>query len=117
VEPKEVWCAWRKAPPVSLCLNQQANTRAHLAYPNVCTIGTVPMLAGIPVAPELAARVDEAAATTLCQGLERGRATFALTIEEREQILRALEDCPDGLAELRGVLVREHEWRLREGLV
>jgi hypothetical protein len=32
-------------------------------------------------------------------------------------ILRALEDCPDELAELRGVLLREHEWRAREGLV
>ena len=28
-----------------------------------------------------------------------------------------LEACPDGLAELRGVLVREHEWRVRDGLV
>jgi len=42
---------------------------------------------------------------------------LALTIPEREAILRGLEDCPDGLAELRGVLVREHEWRVREGLV
>jgi hypothetical protein len=28
-----------------------------------------------------------------------------------------LDDCPDGLAELRGVLLREHAWRQREGLV
>ena len=42
---------------------------------------------------------------------------LALTIADREAILRALEDCPDGLAELSGVLVREHEWRVREGLV
>jgi hypothetical protein len=41
----------------------------------------------------------------------------ALTIEDRERILLALEDCPDGLAELRGVLLREQEWRVREGLV
>jgi hypothetical protein len=27
-----------------------------------------------------------------------------------------LEDCPDELGELRGVLVREHAWRLGEGL-
>ena len=40
-----------------------------------------------------------------------------LTIEKREQILRALEDYPYGLAELRGVLTPELEWRLREGLV
>jgi hypothetical protein len=42
---------------------------------------------------------------------------LALTIPEREAILRALEECPDGLAELRGALVREREWRVREGLV
>jgi hypothetical protein len=42
----------------------------------------------------------------------------ALTIEDRERILRALEgDFPDGLAELRGVPLREHEWRRREGLL
>jgi hypothetical protein len=29
---------------------------------------------------------------------------------------RVLEECPDGLAELRGVLLKEHEWRRREGL-
>jgi hypothetical protein len=42
---------------------------------------------------------------------------LALTIPDREAIVRALEDCPDGLAELRSVLIREHEWRVREGLV
>jgi hypothetical protein len=31
-------------------------------------------------------------------------------------ILNALDDPPDGLAELRGVLVSEHQWRQREGL-
>jgi acyl transferase domain-containing protein len=79
------------------------------------------MLVGVPVAPELirelAERVEEPAASTLRDGLDRGRATFALTIEEREQLLRGLEDWPDGLAELRGVLVRELEWRKRIGLV
>jgi hypothetical protein len=38
-----------------------------------------------------------------------------LTIPERE-ILRALEDCPPGLAELRAVLLQEHTWRQRDGL-
>jgi hypothetical protein len=42
---------------------------------------------------------------------------LALTIAEREEIIRALDDPPEGLAELRGVLLREHEWRTREGLV
>ena len=42
---------------------------------------------------------------------------LALTIPEREQIIRALDEPPDGLAELRTVLLREHEGRVREGLV
>jgi hypothetical protein len=79
------------------------------------------MLAGIPVAAEvvreLAHLVDEPAATTLRDGLDSGRTAIALTIVERELILRALEDCPDELAELCGVLVREHEWRVDHGLV
>lgn len=56
-------------------------------------------------------------AGTLRNCLNAGRRTFALTIAEREQILRGLEDCPDGLAELRGALLREHEGRVRDGLV
>lgn len=41
----------------------------------------------------------------------------ALTIEDRERILWALDDVrTDALAELRGVLLSEHEWRGREGL-
>ena len=42
---------------------------------------------------------------------------LALTIAEREQIIRALDEPPEGLAELRTVLLREHEGRVREGLV
>jgi hypothetical protein len=45
------------------------------------------------------------------------RRAAALTITDREAILRVLEDCPAGLAELRGVLLKEHEWRIGEGLV
>jgi hypothetical protein len=79
------------------------------------------MLAGVPVANELvrelAGRVDGPTASTLELALDSERAVVALSIEDRERILRALEDCPDGLAELRGVLLREHEWRLRKGLV
>ena len=45
---------------------------------------------------------------------DRETKVLALTIDDREAILRAVEDCPDGLAELRSVL--EHEWRVREGL-
>jgi hypothetical protein len=43
---------------------------------------------------------------------------LALTVVDRESILRALDETPtDGLAELRGVLLAEHEWRVREGLL
>jgi hypothetical protein len=70
-------------------------------------------LAFLPVAfAGLRARYSHATAA-----VKAGRAAIALTIEEREQILRRLEDCPDGLAELRGVLAREHEWRVEQGLV
>ncbi len=78
-------------------------------------------LAGVPVHNELvevlASLVDEPTATLLLAALARKTAIVALTIEDRERILRALEDPPEGLAELRGVLLREHEWHVREGLV
>jgi hypothetical protein len=38
-----------------------------------------------------------------------GVALLALTIDERTIILSTLEDPPDGLAELRGVPVNEHQ--------
>jgi hypothetical protein len=40
--------------------------------------------------------------------------TLALTIQEREAIIRALEDAPVGLEELRAALLQEHVWRQRE---
>ena len=41
---------------------------------------------------------------------------LALTVDERAVILAQLDDPPDGLAELRAVLLNEHQWREREGL-
>jgi hypothetical protein len=41
---------------------------------------------------------------------------IALEIAERETILAALDDPPAGLEELRGVLLREFEWRWAQGL-
>jgi hypothetical protein len=41
---------------------------------------------------------------------------LALTIPERETIIRALDDAPPGLEELR-VVLREHAGRVRDGLV
>ena len=84
----------------------------------------MPMLAGIPVDDrlvlELARRLHAAGFDDAAESLEGAydgeRRVVALTIAEREAILRVLEDCPDELAELRGVLLREHEWRMREGL-
>jgi hypothetical protein len=43
---------------------------------------------------------------------------LALTIEDRERILWALDDArTDALVELRAVLLNEHEGRMRDGLV
>ena len=91
---------------------------------NVCTLRLV-VHAGVPVADadvlELARLVRARGFDDTAERLERASGVetkvLALTIDEREEILCALEDPPAGLAERRGVLVREHEWRLREGLV
>lgn len=82
------------------------------------------MLAGIPVADRLVLGIaqrlrdvgcDDTAAT-LEDAYDGERRVVALTVQEREAILRVLEGCPAELSELRGVLLREHAWRLREGL-
>jgi hypothetical protein len=42
---------------------------------------------------------------------------LGLEITEREAVLRALEDCPDGpLAELRAVILRDVTWFRAQGL-
>jgi hypothetical protein len=57
-------------------------------------------------------------AEALVVALEAAQTLVALSILDREQILRVLDDPPtDALAQLRGVLRREHEWRVRVGLV
>jgi len=48
---------------------------------------------------------------------DRERNVLALTVADREAIIRALDDPPDLRAEHRGVLLAEHEGRLRPGLV
>ena len=48
--------------------------------------------------------------------MDDGVKLIALTIDERAIILASLEDPPEGLAELRAVLLNEFEWRQREGL-
>lgn len=41
---------------------------------------------------------------------------LSLDIRERESVLRALDDCPDELADLRAVLLQQVVWTKREGL-
>ena len=82
------------------------------------------MLAGVPVhadaVAELADTVRTIGADELADRLEVALdddvKLLALTIAKRAIILASLEDPPDGLAELRAVLLSEHEWRQREGL-
>ena len=56
-------------------------------------------------------------AEALTVALEAEQALVALTIQDREAILRTLVEPPAALAELRAVLLKEHEGRLRGGLV
>jgi len=78
-------------------------------------------LAGVPVTDRLVLKIahlvdDEQLETKLRSALARDVRVLALEIPERETILAALDDPPDGLAELRGVLLSERDWRQREGL-
>ena len=63
-----------------------------------------------------AAGFDETA-ERLVVALEAEEGIVGLSVDDREAILRVLDDPPDSLAELRGVLLHEYEWRVREGLV
>jgi hypothetical protein len=67
---------------------------------------------------ELARLVDnDDLGTRLETAYGRMTKVLALTIPERETIIRALDDPPPGLEELRAVLLREHVGRVRDGLV
>jgi len=46
-----------------------------------------------------------------------GDELVGLRIADRLAILDVLDDAPEGLADLRGVLTSEHRWRVRHGLV
>jgi hypothetical protein len=72
------------------------------------------MLAGLRVPDddvrELARLVGEPTRSVLEKALALGTVVLALTIEDRERLLWALDDArTDALAELRGVLLLEHE--------
>lgn len=81
-------------------------------------------LAGIPISDEsiveLVRFLRESGyidvADRLDTALELETKILGLTIPEREAILRVLDDPPDGLAELRGVLLKEHVGRTASGL-
>jgi hypothetical protein len=67
---------------------------------------------------ELARLVDEPTRGVLKKALTLGTVVLALTIDDRERILWALDDArTDALAELRGVLLAEHVQRANSGLV
>ena len=83
------------------------------------------LLAGLPVPDRLVLELAqclrregiEDTAETLEDACDNERDIVSLTISDREVILRVLEYCPYGLAELRSVLLLEQEWRPAEGLV
>lgn len=65
---------------------------------------------------ELITLVDEPTRSFLEKSLALGNGVVALTIEDRERILWALDDVrTDGLLELRRALLSEHERRARNG--
>lgn len=59
---------------------------------------------------------DEALAAKLQGAVVRDIKLLALEVDERETIIRVLDDSPKGLTELRATLLLEHAWRAREGL-
>ena len=66
---------------------------------------------------EIIRLVDEPTRSLLEKSLAFETSVVALTVEDRERILWALDDArTDVLTELRGVLLQEYEWRVREGL-
>ncbi len=66
---------------------------------------------------ELIRLVGEPTRSLLEKSLAFQTGVVALTIEDRERILWALDEVrTDALAELRAVLLSELDWRAREGL-
>ena len=78
---------------------------------------------GAPVSPDDAgwivarlhadAHADAVAAAHIIEtGIDRELYAVALTPAHRDAILRHLEDCPEGLAELHGTLLRDNRYRM-----
>ena len=68
----------------------------------------------------LAARLNDAGLYETAVRLETAydleTKVLALSITARDDILQVLVDCPEGLCELRAVLLKQQAWRDREGL-
>ena len=81
-------------------------------------------LAGVPVEDKLvltlAAKLRDAGLDDTAERLETAydleTAVLALSIAHRDDMLQVLVDCPEGLCELRAVLLKQQEWRVREGI-
>ena len=81
-------------------------------------------LAGVPVDDELvlvlAERLRDAGLDYTAEKLETAweleTEVLALSTTARDEILEVLVDCPEGLCELRAVLLQEQAWREREGI-
>ena len=76
--------------------------------------------AGVPVNDKLASRLRDAGLDATAERLEtaydRKTMVLPLDISERDDVLQVLVHCDDGLCELRAVLLKQQEWRVREGL-
>jgi len=59
----------------------------------------------------------DATAERLKWAVRYGDELVGLRIADRLAILDVLDDAPEGLVDLRGVLTSEHRWRVRNGLV
>ena len=59
----------------------------------------------------------EQTAERLRWAVRYGDELVGLRIADRLAILDVLDEAPEGLTDLRGVLVSEHRWRVRHGLV
>jgi hypothetical protein len=78
------------------------------------------LVGGVPIDErllrELARVVDRKLAQRLDTALLYRAQVLGLTVAEREAILKALENPPPGLEELRDILLQDPRWRLSERL-
>ena len=58
----------------------------------------------------------EKTAGRLEKAIAREATALGITAADRERILRALDECPESLTELRSEFLRDHEWRVAHGM-